>query len=123
MASTKSTRLDILDVENLLRHVGSDYSLLNELTTMFRDYYPGKIATIRHAIRSGDGVCVGESAHQLKGAISNFHAPTVVDAVRQVEFAGRHGKLTDADNFCDHLESEIERLCAALGDLSAEKQG
>jgi HPt (histidine-containing phosphotransfer) domain-containing protein len=119
---SNSTNSGIVDVENLLRHVGSDYSLLDELATMFRENYPGRIAVIRRAIHDGDGLRVGESAHQLKGAISNFHAPTVVEAVLRVEFAGRHGKLKDASHFCDCLESEIERLCVALSELSEAKQ-
>ena len=53
-------------------------------------------------------------AHSIKGSASCFAAPPAVAAAMRLEFMGRDGVLTDADEAYAVLEREIDRLKQAL---------
>ena len=114
MATNASETVNVLEVDRLLAHIDSDLCLLDELVALFRDYYPDQLASIRDSLDRNDGSAVRETAHQLTGAISNFHAPAAVEAALSIEFAGRDGRLDEARESIDRLEQEIARMCDAL---------
>jgi HPt (histidine-containing phosphotransfer) domain-containing protein len=108
---------EVLNLDSLMEHVNSDVELLSELVEIFGDYYPDHLTSIRSAIATGDCSDIRETAHQLKGAVSNFHAPCAVAIARQMEDAGRDGQLELARACCDQLCDEIERMYLALQEL------
>ncbi|MEM7314069.1 MAG: Hpt domain-containing protein [Planctomycetota bacterium] len=114
---SESNLSEVLNLEGLMEHVNSDVELLSELVDIFGEYYPEHLSAIRDAVSDGDCLNIRETAHQLKGAVSNFHAPCAVAIARQMEDAGRDGQLELARACCDQLCEEIERMYNALQEL------
>ena len=104
----------VFDSGRLLERVGDDRKALAELVRIFRADSPKQIARIRAAIREGDAVALRAAAHALKGAVSNFAAPTATEAALRLQKMGEGGRLEDAGAALERLEREIEALLAAL---------
>src|SRR5262249_18388294 len=91
--------------------------LLAELVELFAEDSPRLLSEIKQAVVRGEGVGLARAAHTLKGAASNFGAHGVVTLARRLEEAGRAERLAEADVIYVTLETEVERLNAALGAL------
>lgn len=112
-----TTIKEVIDVDELMSHVGNDKELLAELFEMFREYYPEQLTEIQSGIQKSDSSTIREVAHQLKGAISNFHANEAVEAAKCIEHAGRDEKLEDMPTMYTRLENEISRMCSAIDSI------
>lgn len=107
----------VLDVDRLMDHVESDLSLLGELVELFQDFSPELLDLIRGALERGDCSSVRESAHMIKGALSNFYATEAVEAARELENAGRDNRLDDAKTLFGRLEENIDQMKVMLEKL------
>ncbi|MFQ6096531.1 MAG: response regulator [Armatimonadota bacterium] len=109
-----------LDVDEALRKVEGDMQLLAELAEVFLEDYPRLLGELRsHVVtRRPDGV--QRAAHALKGSAGNFAANGVYEAALRLETIGRDGDLSDADQALAVLEAELDRLHAALADLTRQ---
>lgn len=110
----------ILDREAALAFVRHDHDFLSELYTAFQDYRLRIIERIECAIQLADAADLREAAHQLQGALGNFHARAAVHTAQKLADAGRQRELAHADSLCTTLDQELDVLCDALNDLLRE---
>jgi two-component system, sensor histidine kinase and response regulator len=109
-----------LDEALLLDRVGGDRQALRKLVGLFLTDSPRLLARIRRAIADRDPSRLQAAAHALKGAVSNFAAPSATEAALRLQRMGEAGEFTGARSACTLLEQELERVRAALGVLAVE---
>ena len=103
-----------LDKTAVLDRVGGDEELLREITDLFLVEYPEQLEEIRKAVAARDARQVQESAHSLKGAVSNFGAAAVTQAAFELEQMGRQNDLSRATSALAALEAQLASLQPAL---------
>ena len=107
-----------LDAVRALNSPGSP-DLLVHIAGIFRDQAPQFLARIDAAVRTLDGNGLRESAHTLKSSSANVGALGLVALCRQLEELGRSGRPQEAAALLARLHREMERVDAALADLTA----
>lgn len=110
---------DVFDHAGARAALGDDDELLAEMAELYLSDLPGLLDQVEAAIESRDGDAIRRSAHQLKGASSNFHARSTVEAAYRVERMGRDGDLEGVESAFAALRSEIDRLRPELEKLVA----
>jgi len=110
---------DGFDRETALARVGDDIDLLKEIAGIFLEDCPRSLAELRDAAARGDCVMVERSAHNLKGAASNFGAGSVVGAALRIEKMGYTGTLDDFASALAALEAALAKLRIELEALIA----
>jgi DNA-binding NarL/FixJ family response regulator len=117
-ATVGSGNLEVVfDEAEALAGVGGNRQLLGELAALFLQDCPRAMADIAEAIACGDAGRLQCAAHALKGAVSNFAAPTACAAAGQLESAGRVGNMTSAAEAHGALQQTIHQLEQALARL------
>jgi CheY-like chemotaxis protein/HPt (histidine-containing phosphotransfer) domain-containing protein len=111
---------EVLDKTAVLKRVGGDLELLQELLDLFLHDCPQQLAAIREAIAGPDSEALERAAHRIKGAVGTFGARAAVEAALRLETMGREGDLTQAEAAYAALEAGIQRLKPALAALVAE---
>jgi CheY-like chemotaxis protein/HPt (histidine-containing phosphotransfer) domain-containing protein len=99
-----------VDHPALLAQVGDDVELLRDIVNLFIEDYPRGLSQIRDAVARKDGQMLERAAHALRGAISNFHAKSVVEAARRLEDMGRAGNMIHAVEALSNLETDLADL-------------
>jgi signal transduction histidine kinase/CheY-like chemotaxis protein len=107
----------VFDREAVLKRVGGSVKLLQEIVGLFLGECPRLLREVREAVDRGDAARLQRAAHTLKGTVSNFMAPAVVDAAVRLESMGRSGQLAGSEDVCRTLEGEVGRLERALAEL------
>ncbi len=107
----------VLDEAELMRRVGGDPGLLEELVALFLESLPERLAALRVAIEQRDRHALERAAHTLKGSVGNFSARSAFEAALRLEGMGREGDLGQAETAVAALEAEIARLKPALASL------
>jgi two-component system sensor histidine kinase/response regulator len=69
-----------------------DKEVTLEILDMFFTEYPERLEKLKRYIASGDLESTRITAHSLKGVISNFSAPSVVEVIRKIEEDSRNQK-------------------------------
>jgi len=69
-----------------------DKEVTLEILDMFFTEYPERLEKLKRFIASGDLESTRLTAHSLKGVISNFSAPKVVEVIRKIEEDSRNQK-------------------------------
>ena len=103
-----------IDQQSLFDHVDGDQELLEELIEIFVDYYPGQLQILKAAIENGDCVAIRETAHQFKGALSNFYVKDAARLAKDIEEAGKNQQVAEAKSAFEQLHSEVEKLNVEL---------
>ena len=98
----------------MLRNIGGDRELLEQLIGLFLQRYQPMLENIRATLASRDQRAIEEAAHLLKGTAGNLCAPEVVLAAGQLEAFGRLGTLLDAPMIYTQLEAAVLRLVRIL---------
>jgi HPt (histidine-containing phosphotransfer) domain-containing protein len=106
-----------LDREVALSRVGGDSELLKEIAVLFLANYQVWLGELREAAIRGDAKGVENTAHGLKGSVSNFGAHAAVEAALQLETLGRNRDLTGVSTSLAALESALEALRPELESL------
>ncbi len=106
-----------LDREVALSRVGGDAELLKEIAVLFLENYQAWLGELRDAAVRGDAKVVENTAHGLKGSVSNFGAQAAVEAALQLEMLGRNRDLTGVSTSLSALESALEALRPELESL------
>ena len=100
----------IFDTTTMLRNIGGDRELLDQLIALFLQRYQPMLENIRIALASQDQRAIEQAAHLLKGTAGNLCAPEVVLAAGRLEALGRLGTLLDAPIIYTQLEVAVVRL-------------
>ena len=104
----------IFDVAAMLRNIGDDTELLEELVELFLQRYQAMLEAIRAALADRDHAAVEQAAHALKGTASNLCASEVVLSAGQLEALGRLGALVEGPMIYTQLEKAVLRLVQFL---------
>jgi PAS domain S-box-containing protein len=112
---------NVWDRTKALAHVGGDQELLRELAALFLMECPQRLADVREAVSRADASKLQLAAHTLKGAVSNFAAPSARDAAQRLESMGQRGNLDGAAEAVAALETELEMLRPTLAALTGDK--
>lgn len=108
----------IFDVAALLRNIGGDTALLEELVALFLTRYQPMLEEIRASLANRDQQAVEQAAHALKGTAGNLCASEVVLSAGQLEALGRLGSLLESPIIYAQLESAVLRLVQHLEERS-----
>jgi two-component system, sensor histidine kinase and response regulator len=98
----------------MLRNIGGDTELLEQLVEMFLQRHQTMLEAIRAALADRDQVAVEQAAHALKGTASNLCASEVVLSAGQLEAFGRLGTLVEGPVIYTQLEKAVLRLLQLL---------
>ncbi|MEO6260656.1 MAG: ATP-binding protein [Thermoanaerobaculia bacterium] len=105
--------------DSILESVHGNLQLLARVRAAFAVQTPRLLQAMREAVDRQDGVALYQSAHTLKGSISNFPVPDAVHAAGEVELAGKSASFERASELIPLLEArlrDLERqIDAALG--------
>ena len=104
----------IFDAAAMLRNIGGDTDLLEQLVEMFLQRHQTMLEAIRAALADRDQVAVEQAAHALKGTASNLCASEVVLYAGQLEAFGRLGTLVEGPMIYTQLEKAVLRLLQLL---------
>jgi two-component system sensor histidine kinase/response regulator len=75
---------------------------------------PHILERINDAIDAGDARAVQAAAHALKGAVSNFAAPSATRAAARLQQTGEGGDLGGARTAAEALKRELDLVRDAL---------
>jgi CheY-like chemotaxis protein len=108
------------DRKMLQEFFDGDPEFLAEVVGIFLKESPRQLTTIREAIAGGNAVLLEQTAHSLKGSVSNFGVPPVFYALQSLETMGRTGELSAAAQAFADLEEKMRPLEAALSQIQKE---
>jgi HPt (histidine-containing phosphotransfer) domain-containing protein len=104
----------IFDAVAMVRNIGGDRELMEELADLFLQRYQAMLEGIRAALADGDRQAVEQAAHLLKGTASNLCASEVVLSAGQLEALGRLGTLVEGPILYVQIEKAVLRLVQVL---------
>jgi HPt (histidine-containing phosphotransfer) domain-containing protein len=100
----------LLDREVALARAGGDIELLREIATLFLNNYKQWLEELRAAAEKPDARALEQSAHGMKGSVSNFGAQLAVEAAVQLENMGRSRDLAEVAQVLNTLELALAAL-------------
>jgi CheY-like chemotaxis protein/HPt (histidine-containing phosphotransfer) domain-containing protein len=100
----------IFDTATMLRNIGGDRELLDQLIVLFLQRYQSMLENIRIALAGQNQLAIEQAAHLLKGTAGNLCAPEVALAAGRLEALGRLGTLLDAPIIYTQIEVAVIRL-------------
>ncbi|HWP43182.1 MAG TPA: response regulator, partial [Blastocatellia bacterium] len=112
-----ATGLKALDAEALLASVDEDKEFLRTLIDLYFESAEEHLSEIRDSVAYRQSERLSKAAHSLKGTLGALCADASSEAARQLEQAGREGRLDEAGQMMIILESELRRLESALLEL------
>ena len=112
----------IFDTTTMLRNIGGDRELLDQLIVLFLQRYQPMLENIRIALAGQDQRAIEQAAHLLKGTAGNLCAPEVVLAAGRLEALGRLGTLLDAPIIYTQIEVAVVRLVKVMEARTASPQ-
>jgi len=115
--SHKSSRTDpptLCDFDAALRRLGGDRRLLLELVHIYMEDAPMLLVRISNGVRAANCSDVMHAAHLLRGLAANFGAPSVTEPAKRLEEIANAGRLDEASDTVEELQTEAARLELAL---------
>jgi HPt (histidine-containing phosphotransfer) domain-containing protein len=106
-----------VDLDDLLELVGGDRALVRELSALFCEDAPGRVAASGAAIRAGDATALFESAHALKGAAAALGAQQVRAVALELETHGRKQSLAGTEQPLARLKVARDQALHSLARL------
>jgi PAS domain S-box-containing protein len=85
-------------------------AILSEVIAIFLDEAPKHLEGLRAALRQQDAPELARVAHAFKSASGNVGAVRVVKICREIEQAGRSGKLADARLLLLQIEQQVDAV-------------
>ena len=111
------TRLDMNALETLKDTIGGDDEFFAELVETFLEEAPDLLASLRHAVESGNASAARLAAHGLKSNGRDFGATTFANLCKQLEEMGKAGDLRGAEDVLADAEAEFEDVRTELMNL------
>lgn len=107
-----------LDASHLLRELGGNRQLLQEIAGICAEDCGRRMIELRQLLDANDAPAVRRSAHALKGAIANFNAVEAVKLANELELIGKSGDLSKAEAAYEQLKNAIAVLQPQLAELA-----
>lgn len=105
-----------LDPQRLdeLRRLSPGGQLLDQHIQQFLADLPGQVQALTVAVERGDSAALERAAHLIKVAGGNVGAGALSALCDSLEMLGRSGTVADAESRLRQVQSEVERVRAAL---------
>ena len=104
----------VCDLITALKRLGGDAALLMELTRLFVETTPERIACLLAAMERGDLESVSELAHFIKGSVRYFNSDRAYHAAERLEITSRSSDQYAIDASCRQLLNEVDLLRSEL---------
>ena len=101
-----------IDRELVMQRLGGDAELFAEVSRLFLEDCPVRLAAIGAAVDREDAEQIRVTAHALKGAAGNISAMRLFDATAALERIGAEGRLPAARAAWRRLEAEAATATA-----------
>jgi HPt (histidine-containing phosphotransfer) domain-containing protein len=105
--------LDTAALGELRASVGDDDAFVRELAAAYLAEGPNDLAALAAAAAAGDAAGTVRPAHTLKSSSAALGAARLAALCRQVEYAGREGRVATADEV-EAVKSTWDATLAAL---------
>jgi HPt (histidine-containing phosphotransfer) domain-containing protein len=92
-----------------------------EVTRIFREDCPPRLAAIQAAIEGRDGEGIRQTAHALKGAAGNLSATRLFQAARTLELLGGESRFAAAEAAWRVLSVEASAVLDTLARVGAHE--
>jgi len=116
-STDQSGKYELVDVDFSLRRLGGDSRLLNEIVQIFFEDSPEMMRELAVAVKAFDARGARQSAHALRGLVSNFGESEAVELVRKIELAAKEDDMVSARRYYDDFRDKYETLHRELTDL------
>ena len=120
--SSSEGEIPMLNIDDSLRRMGGDRSLLIATAEYFQDDAPGLLKSLKDSLEVGDAKTAERAVHSLKGLAANFGAAPVVDIAAIIEESAASKDLKTAAKHVSQLETQLEKLRGCLSDLISSNQ-
>jgi len=110
---------DVLDVSGLLDRVEGDLAFVRELADGLALDGPRWLTELRAAYATGDRAILEQTAHAVRGSVSNLGGRAAATLAERIESRARTAPLGDGPDTCAELEhalAHLHRALLALGD-------
>ncbi|MEA5111190.1 hypothetical protein SDC9_15552 [bioreactor metagenome] len=105
-----------------------DKSVIVEIIDIFLDEYQGKLEKLYNDVKSRDFTGLRFTAHNLKGVVANFSAPTLLEMVKNfeksaaelVEHGGAGFDEAAAMQVIDNIRASLLEMAGDLSKIRAE---
>ena len=104
-----------------MTRLGGDVDLLADVTQIFLDDCPKRLAAIKNAVDLKDAELIRTTAHALKGAAGTLSATAVFEAAQTLERLGTEGRLEPAEAAWRILATEASNLMDIFRQMDAAK--
>jgi CheY-like chemotaxis protein/HPt (histidine-containing phosphotransfer) domain-containing protein len=111
----------VLDEPALVAIVAGDVQLIQELTALFLEDSPLRLAEMRAALEAGDFFSLQRAAHTVKGSAGSLCGKRAAEAALRVEQFAEEGDLAKARQATADLGEEVGKLQQALAKLAAPR--
>lgn len=115
------SNVSIMDFKAFSLGLGDDHDLIQMAVLRYFEEIDGIMSRLRMEIERNDAVAVAKTAHTLKGMTALFAAQALVEANRNLEVAGKDGRVSEFPTLIKRIESLTELLKAELRKLIDEK--
>jgi HPt (histidine-containing phosphotransfer) domain-containing protein len=103
-----------LDRAAMMRRLGGDLELLADVTSLFLEDCPMRVAAIKAAIDARDAEGLRTAAHALKGVAANLSATGLFEAAQILERLGAESRLEPAEAAWRRLSAEAASVMDTL---------
>lgn len=107
----------IMDFKAFSMGLGDDSDLIQTAIQRYFEEIDGMMLRLRSEVERADAASAGRTAHTLKGMTSLFAAHALVEANRNLEMAGKEGRLEELNALLKRVENLTELLKAELKKL------
>jgi signal transduction histidine kinase/DNA-binding response OmpR family regulator len=104
------TTASVIDKEAVLKRLGGDEELYQELLHLFLEHAPRQITQLKEAVEAGDVALSERMAHSLKGASANIGAVTLQQEAAQAETGARTGDWQMIRGCHERMKTELEKI-------------
>ena len=98
----------------MLERLGGDEELMAEVTRLFVEDCPARLAAIRAAIDAADAQAIRTTAHALKGAAGNLSARGLFESAQTLERLGAESRLDAVEAAWRRLSAEATHVMDTL---------
>jgi len=107
--------IDPQAIENLRSlNPGDNDEFLRELTQIFLEDTPQRIAELEQSLASGDAARFTRAAHSIKGSATNMGAMLLRGAAEKLEMHSRKEGMVAVDEMIGSIRQEFARAKAGL---------
>jgi len=103
-----------LDRTGVLRRLGNDHELMQEIFALFLETVPSIMSRLSAAVEANDLATVVSLAHEIKGAAANVGALELQRQAKLLDASARQRLLPSVREHHDLLRRELQRVCEAL---------